>query len=330
MAPAAIIEDPNTSLPSAESLPTPPNGQALEATSDDIDTVNVLKGTLIKSSPQTADDSSEETRPLKKSKSKSKSQFRQYTTATTRVQTFYTLQHTNQTVSYNLYARAQFKAHTRAHMTIWEAMLKLNTLIDDSDPDTSLSQIEHLLQSAEAIRRDGKPRWMQVTGLIHDLGKLFYFFGARGQWDVVGDTFPVGCAFSPSIILPDSFAHNPDTHDPVYSTEYGIYSPGCGLSNVMLSWGHDEYLYQVVKDQSSLPREALAMIRYHSFYAWHREGAYMWMMGEGDRELLKAVREFNPYDLYSKGDEVVRLEDVEGYYRGLVEEFFGLERKLRW
>ena len=27
---------------------------------------------------------------------------------------------------------------------------------------TSVSQIEHLLQTAEAIRRDGKPEWMQV------------------------------------------------------------------------------------------------------------------------------------------------------------------------
>ena len=69
-------------------------------------------------------------------------------------------------------------------------MEKLNVLIDDSDPDTSLSQIQHLLQTAEAMRRDGKPRWMQVTGLIHDLGKLLFFFGAQGQWDVVGDTFP--------------------------------------------------------------------------------------------------------------------------------------------
>jgi len=51
---------------------------------------------------------------------------------------------------------------------------------------TDVSQIEHLLQTAEAIRRDGKPEWMQVTGLVHDLGKLLYMFGSDGQWDVVG------------------------------------------------------------------------------------------------------------------------------------------------
>jgi len=51
---------------------------------------------------------------------------------------------------------------------------------------TELSQIEHLLQTAEAIRRDSKPEWMQVVGPIHDLGKLLLFFGSEGQWDVVG------------------------------------------------------------------------------------------------------------------------------------------------
>ena len=49
-----------------------------------------------------------------------------------------------------------------------------------------MSQIEHLLQTAEAIRRDDKPEWMQVAGLVHDLGKLLFLFDSEGQWDVVG------------------------------------------------------------------------------------------------------------------------------------------------
>jgi len=193
-------------------------------------------------------------------------------------------------------------------MSIWQAMEKLNTLIDDSDPDTSLSQIDHLLQSAEAIRRDGKPRWMQLTGLIHDLGKLLFFYGAEGQWDVVGDTFPVGCAFDKRIIYPDTFKGNPDHDHPIYGTKTGIYTPGCGMDNVMLSWGHDEYLYHIVKEQSTLPAEALAMIRYHSFYPWHSAGAYHEFMDEHDHAMLAAVRAFNPYDLYSKSDDVPSVE----------------------
>ena len=50
----------------------------------------------------------------------------------------------------------------------------------------------------------------------------------------------MGCKFSDKIIYPETFTSNPDFEDPVYSTEYGVYQPQCGLENVMLSWGHDE------------------------------------------------------------------------------------------
>lgn len=57
---------------------------------------------------------------------------------------------------------------------------------------------------------------------------------------VLQDTFVVGCGFSDKIIYPETFKGNPDYNDPVFSSEYGIYQPHCGLDNVMLSWGHDE------------------------------------------------------------------------------------------
>ena len=95
-------------------------------------------------------------------------------------------------------------------MGIWEAMEFLNTLVDDSDPDTDLTQIEHLMQTAEAIRADGHPRWFILTGLIHDLGKILCLFG-EPQWAVVGDTFPVGCRYSDKIVFPEFFADNPDS-----------------------------------------------------------------------------------------------------------------------
>ncbi|KAI1283878.1 DUF706-domain-containing protein [Xylaria sp. FL0933] len=297
------------------------DGLQLEATSDNIDKVNVLKDRLKQKEEWTSQS--------KFDSEKDKTQFRQYEDACDRVKAFYKEQHTKQTVAYNLKVRNNLKFHKRDEMTIWEAMEKLNTLIDESDPDTSLSQIQHLLQSAEAIRKDGKPRWMQLTGLIHDLGKLLFFYGSEGQWDVVGDTFPVGCAFDERIIYPGSFSDNPDIHDPIYSSKYGIYSPGCGLDNVMLSWGHDEYLYNVVKDQSTLPPEALAMIRYHSFYPWHKEGAYREFMTEHDEKMLAAVRAFNPYDLYSKSDGLPDIEELKPYYLELIDEYFP-QKVIRW
>ncbi|EEQ92134.1 inositol oxygenase [Blastomyces dermatitidis ER-3] len=298
------------------------DGLALEELSDNIDAVNALNATL-KKEKGLYDESEFD-------KEKDKSRFRQYELACEKVKQFYLEQHEKQTVAYNLKARNNFRAKTRAYMGIWDAIEKLNTLIDDSDPDTSLTQIEHLLQAAEAIRRDGKPRWMQLTGLIHDLGKLLYFFDAQGQWDVVGDTFPVGCAFDDRIIYTsESFKKNPDYGHEIYGTKYGIYSPGCGMDNVILSWGHDEYLYNVVKDQSLLPPEALAIIRYHSFYAWHTSGAYMELMDEHDKDMLEAVRAFNPYDLYSKTDDIPNTEELKPYYLELIDEFFP-QKIIRW
>ncbi|EAU89686.1 myo-inositol oxygenase [Coprinopsis cinerea okayama7 len=287
----------------------------LEETSDAIDEVNVLRGRLWNEESEF-------------DKSKDKTQFRQYESACDRVKAFYKEQHEKQTVEFNIRARVNFKTKSRGRMGVWEAIELLNTLVDESDPDTSVSQIEHLLQTAEAIRRDGKPEWMQVAGLVHDLGKLLLIFGSEGQWDVVGDTFVVGCKFSDKIIYHETFAGNPDSYDEVYSTEYGIYKPNCGLDNVMLSWGHDEYLYNVFKDQSYLPPEALAMIRYHSFYPWHREGAYKHLCNEKDEEILAAVKAFNPYDLYSKSDERCDVEKLKPYYQSLIAKYFPPE--LDW
>jgi inositol oxygenase len=235
------------------------------------------------------------------------------------VREFYRQNHTGQTLDFVLAKKREYLPCARRAMGIWEAMEFLNTLVDDSDPDTELSQIEHLVQTAEAIRRDGHPRWFILTGLIHDLGKVLCLYG-EPQWAVVGDTFPVGCGYSDRIVFAEFFRANPDFAVPEYQTPCGIYQPGCGLERVHLSWGHDEYLFHVVKDY--LPDEGLAMIRYHSFYAWHREGAYTHLMNERDRRLLPWVQAFNPYDLYSKGHERPDVKALTPYYEELIAEFF--------
>ena len=164
-----------------------------------------------------------------------------------------------------------------------------------------------------------------LTGLIHDLGKVLCLFG-EPQWAVVGDTFPVGCAFDPRIVHADLFAANPDARVAAYTTPLGIYAPGCGIDALALSWGHDEYLYHVVREH--LPAPALAIVRYHSFYAWHQAGAYAELLAPGDAEKLAAVRRFNPYDLYSKSEERPDWPDLRSYYEALVGEF--LPDELQW
>jgi inositol oxygenase len=241
------------------------------------------------------------------------------------VREFYKQNHAGQTLDFVLAKEQEYGGLNHGELGIWDAVEKLNTLVDDSDPDTSLSQIEHNLQTAEAIRRDGHPRWMVLAGFIHDLGKMLVFHG-EPQWAVVGDTFPVGCAWSQKIVYPEMFSANPDRHRPETQTETGIYEPGCGLRNVHLSWGHDEYMYRVAKDY--LPEPARYIIRYHSCYPVHREGAYDYLLDAHDREMLEWVRKFNPYDLYSKSDSRPDLNQLRPYYQDLVAEYF--PEKIRW
>jgi inositol oxygenase len=251
---------------------------------------------------------------------KSEDQFRDYSAdANLGVTEFYRQNHQHQTVDFVLGKRAEYLKLDRGKKSIWEAADYLNTLVDESDPDTDLSQIEHLLQTSEAIRRDGHPRWFVLAGFIHDLGKVLCLYG-EPQWAVVGDTFPVGCAYSDQIVFPEFFAANPDSKVPEYQSLYGIYEPHCGLDKVHMSWGHDEYVFNVTKNY--LPEPAQYILRYHSFYAAHKHGAYRHLMNEHDEQMFEWVKKFNPYDLYSKGADRPNFKEVKPYYQDLVAEFF--------
>ncbi len=257
---------------------------------------------------------------------KKKEEFRDYAkSARPSVREFYRLNHTYQTYEFVQAKKADFLKLHRRQMTVWEAAEFLNNLVDDSDPDTDMSQLEHLLQTAEQIRRDGQPRWFILAGFIHDLGKILCLFG-EPQWAVVGDTFPVGCAFSDKIVFHEFFAANPDSSNEKLSTKFGVYQEGAGLDRVDLSWGHDEYIYHVVKDR--MPEEALYMLRYHSFYPGHREGAYDYFMNEHDRQMFDWVRAFNPYDLYTKNHQKPDAQKLRPFYEDLINEY--LPGKLSW
>ena len=257
---------------------------------------------------------------------KSEEEFRVYDAqANPGVAEFYRLNHENQTFDYVMQKEKEYFGLTKGEKSIWEAADFLNTLVDDSDPDTDLTQIEHLLQTSEAMRADNQPRWFVLTGFVHDLGKVLCLYG-EPQWGVVGDTFPVGCAWSKDIVFPEYFAKNPDRDHAVYSTKYGVYEPNCGLDKVHMSFGHDGYIYEVMKNY--LPEEALYPLRYHSFYPAHKHGAYDYLMNDHDRAMFKWVHEFNKYDLYSKGHSKPDIKALKPYYDDLFAEFF--PAKIAW
>ena len=250
---------------------------------------------------------------------KTKEEYRNYDTPQRdTVKEFYRLNHTYQTYDFVRAKEADFLKFDKREMRVWDACDFLNTLVDDSDPDTDLDQLQHLLQTSESIRADGHPDWFVLTGFLHDLGKVLCLFG-EPQWAVVGDTFPVGCKHSDKIVYPEFFEANPDSQDARYNTKYGVYEPNCGLRNVHMSWGHDEYLYQMLKDY--LPEPALYMIRYHSFYAQHREHAYDHLMDAHDHAMFEWVDKFNPYDLYSKVPVPPNVKELKPYYEDLIAKY---------
>lgn len=243
----------------------------------------------------------------------------------------------NQTVEYVQRMKEKYLTFDKP-MHVWEAMEKLNVLVDVSDPDLTLPNVHHLIQTAEGAREDGQPDWLQLVGLIHDLGKVMYLWGCdedgtseKEQWGLVGDIFVVGCKIPGTVVYPEFNTLNPDMHDPRYNTETGMYEVGCGLDNCQLAWGHDEYLYQVLKHhpENKIPEEGMVDIRYHSFYPWHTGNSYAALESPRDEQYKEGVRKFNQYDLYTKRHQTFDLEEMKAYYQPIIEKYLG-KRPIYW
>lgn len=277
---------------------------------------------------------------------KDECQFRDYENAPTRVKKFYNDQHKYQTYAFvtkqiqefdsimdlalNANAEEELVDLERQgkikRMSIWDALQELDKLVDESDPDLNLPNSVHAFQTAEAIRKsitDESQDWFVLVGLLHDIGKVDALLRDTPQWAVVGDTFPVGCRFDEANIYAHYFAENLDNLNPVYKQKFGIYTPNIGLDNLVMSWGHDEYGYKVLSKQGLLPKSALSMIRFHSFYPLHQKGSYSFLLNhEQDIEQLYWIKAFNPYDLYSKSTEVLNVAELSEYYKKLINKYF--------
>lgn len=233
----------------------------------------------------------------------------------------YKQMHEKQTLDYVMKKRLQYSKLNNTKMSIKEVLLKMDNFIDPSDPDLDVPNSIHAYQTAERIRKKyPQDKEYQIIGLIHDLGKILFEFGEE-NWSVVGDTYVAGCEYPKSIVYYDTLKGSPDFNK---YTKNGIYEIGCGLDNLYITFGHDEYLYQVLKgnDNHKISQKYLDIIRYHSFYPWHTGGDYYQFMNEKDKDTLKNVLDFNSFDLYSKEDPIEITEEVKKYYDKLLDEYF--------
>ncbi len=261
-------------------------------------------------------------------------QFRNYDIVSNQVKENYRLARIYQTYDFVTNIKKKFSILDKK-INIWNILEMLNNLTDVSDPDCSHPNLYHAIQTAEMIRKDNHPDWMQLIGLIHDIGKIMYIkgndeegTGEKKQWAMVGDTFVVGCKLPDQIIFPEYNDLNQDMSNPIYNTKYGIYYSNCGLDNLQCSWGHDEYLYQILidpKNPNKLPPEALYIVRFHSLYAYHDKMEYFHFQSEKDIEFFDILKTFNKYDLYSKSDQIFLIEQLKPYYLSLINKYFDNE-----
>lgn len=257
--------------------------------------------------------------------------FRNYEYATDAVKECYRLQRINQTLEYSKRMIDKYCTFTEErHDTFWNLFDKLNNFVDLSDPDITLPNHQHLFQTAEGLRNAGHPEWMQVTGLIHDLGKILYERGCDEdgtsmdtQWGIVGDTYVLGCKIPDTIVYNEFNELSKDKRNKKFSTKLGIYKPNIGLDNLTFTFGHDEYLYRLlVYNNVKLPPVALHIIRYHSCYLWHSEDEYKIFENNKDKNYKSIVKIFNKFDLYTKQNKEYDYKKLRKYYEPIVNKYF--------
>lgn len=92
--------------------------------------------------------------PAPGSDARSKEEFRNYVDSerVDTVKEFYRLNHKYQTYDFVVSKEREFLKFDKREMSLWEAVDFLNTLVDDSDPDIELDQLQHLLSLGSRSR----------------------------------------------------------------------------------------------------------------------------------------------------------------------------------
>ena len=172
--------------------------------------------------------------------------------------------------------------------------------------------------------------WLPLIGLIHDLGKILVLpeFGYFPEYFSVGDIYPLGCKFQNSNIYYEKKYHElcEDFKNTSYQSENGIYKTHCGFESLTMTFSHDYYLYNVLlRTCHILPPEALYIIRFHSFYAWHTPHnnirSYTNLANKLDWINLPLLKLFQKTDLYSKHNTLPVISKLEDYYNNLINKF---------
>lgn len=279
----------------------------------------------------------------KKYKNSNEASLRDYKNAPQSVKDFYRKQRRGVTADMTLKDRSSFLSFKRGKIGMWGMIQKARRYADGSDPDHIKAQLLHLYGAAEKARMKRMPAWFVLTCLIHDGGKFLMEWIPEHR--VVGDTFPHLIRPQSEEIFFEEFKFNRDWKKQSYQSKTGAYKKNCGIDNILMTWGHDEYLFQMVFDwlkqntdfvkkqwkcTAMELRLFLYMIRFHSFYAFHRESAYKELWSKTDAKLRPFLRVFSMFDLYSKPDKLPPIKELDKTYKPFVEKFFPPKLALKY
>lgn len=268
-------------------------------------------------------------------KASKESNLRDYKNAPQSVKNFYRKQRRGVTAEMTLKDRKAFTSLKRGKLSMWGLVQRARKYADGSDPDHIKAQLLHLYGAAEKAQQKKMPNWFVLTCLIHDGGKFLMKWIPEHR--VVGDTFPHLVKPQEKEIFFEEFKHNKDWNNKSYQGKTGAYKKGCGIDNLLICWGHDEYLFQILfnwlKQNTEFVKKnwkctaleirlLFYMVRFHSFYAFHREGAYKELWSKADAKLRPFLRVFSMFDLYSKPDKLPPIKELDKKYKPLVEKFF--------
>lgn len=156
------------------------------------------------------------------------------------------------------------------------------------------------------------------------------------DWTIPTKSRVVGCASSVDSTFAEFAYLDPDQQDERYNGAVGMYTPQCGLANVLLIWSGTEYLYHCLKHNDvDLPEEGLAVLRLFPLFDWHSKKLYENLMDEDDREIMPFVRDFDQLRRQAISSLKVELTDAEcdrlwySHYERLAAKF-GAEGILEW
>uniref|UniRef100_K3X733 Inositol oxygenase n=1 Tax=Globisporangium ultimum (strain ATCC 200006 / CBS 805.95 / DAOM BR144) TaxID=431595 RepID=K3X733_GLOUD len=215
---------------------------------------------------------------------------------------------------------------------------KLVMRLNGDDEAAGSWVLKYMLASAQAVRDDGHPDWLQLAVFLRGLGMLFLCWTdednevlrsvSAHEWLVKSSTWVVGVSIPDCVGYPELNELNSDHCNSIKSN--GSTQMQSGMDGVVLPWTPDEYLFRVLEfNKSTLPTEALHAIRFWSLKAWHEHDQYDELCAPHDFETREWLHSLGMYA--SVSDDAMKNivpDKLMPHYLSLAEKY--LPAVLQW